>query len=59
MKSQREVVGLFGHEISAEFAPDAEVVIAPGDCLPTLRALPSGFAKLIITSPPYNLGKMN
>lgn len=29
----------------------------PGDCLETLRCLPSDVAKLIITSPPYNIGK--
>ena len=33
------------------------MVVAPGDCLETLRTLPDGLAKLIITSPPYNLGK--
>lgn len=44
-------------EVAAEFAPHAEAVIAPGDCLETLGRLPDGFAKLIITSPPYNLGK--
>ena len=49
--------GLWSHEVAATFSPDADVVIAPGDCLETLRALPDGFAKLIITSPPYNIGK--
>jgi len=29
----------------------------PGDCLQTLGNLPEAFAKLIITSPPYNIGK--
>ncbi len=33
------------------------MVIAPGDCSATLRTLPDSFAKLIITSPPYNIGK--
>ncbi len=40
------------------FAADAEVVLAAGDCLGTLRKLPAGFARLIVTSPPYNLGKV-
>ena len=48
---------LFRHEIASSFTPDAEIVLAPGDCLKTLRTLPDGLAKLIITSPPYNLGK--
>ncbi|HWT01280.1 MAG TPA: site-specific DNA-methyltransferase [Pyrinomonadaceae bacterium] len=49
--------GLWSHDIAASFSPDADAVIAPGDCLETLRTLPGGFAKLIITSPPYNIGK--
>jgi adenine-specific DNA-methyltransferase len=48
---------LWKHEIAASFDPKAEVVIAPGDCLEILRASPEAFAKLIITSPPYNIGK--
>jgi len=52
-----EKVGLFGGEIATRFDPVAEIVIAQGDCLETLRVLPSDIAKLIITSPPYNLGK--
>lgn len=44
-------------EVASEFDPAAEAVIAPGDCLETLRALPRGFAKLVVTSPPYNVGK--
>ncbi len=43
--------------IQESFAADARVVVAPGDCLPMLRTLPAGLVKLIITSPPYNLGK--
>jgi len=48
---------LWSGEVAASFRPDADVVIAPGDCVETLRSLPDGFAKLIITSPPYNIGK--
>ena len=48
---------LWSPKIASAFVPDAEVVIAPGDCLKTLRTLPDGLAKLVITSPPYNLGK--
>ncbi len=43
--------------VASSFDPTAEVVIAPGDCMKTLGKLPDGFAKLIITSPPYNIGK--
>lgn len=49
---------LFGAPtILSEFSPEAEVVIVPGDCLPALRAIPNRTAQLIITSPPYNIGK--
>lgn len=48
---------LWAAEIADRFDPQAEAVIASGDCLATLRELPDGFAKLIITSPPYNIGK--
>ena len=48
---------MFVHDIATSFDSAADVVIAPGDCFETLRALPDGFAKLIITSPPYNIGK--
>ena len=44
-------------EIASTYDPDAEAVITPGDCLETLQNLPDGMAKLIITSPPYNIGK--
>ncbi len=48
---------LWSPKIASAFDPNTEVVIAPGDCLNTLRTLPDGLAKLVITSPPYNLGK--
>ncbi len=44
--------------VAESFHPEAEAVVAPGDCLNTLRGLPDGVAKLIITSPPYNIGKV-
>lgn len=42
----------------ANFRRDARAVVAEGDCLKSLRKLPDNFAKLIITSPPYNIGKV-
>ncbi|HEY0755121.1 MAG TPA: site-specific DNA-methyltransferase [Ktedonobacteraceae bacterium] len=35
----------------------SQIVLHSGDASQFLRTLPDGFAKLIITSPPYNLGK--
>lgn len=49
---------LWTQQVASSFSPDAEAVIAHGDCLETLRGLPDNFAKLIITSPPYNIGKV-
>lgn len=49
---------LWTHKVAAAFDPDSDAVVAPGDCLETLRTLPADFAKLIITSPPYNIGKV-
>ncbi len=48
---------LWTPEIANRYDPLAEIVISPGDCLETLRNLPDEMAKLIITSPPYNIGK--
>ncbi len=39
------------------FKPSARIVLAHGDSLETLKGMPDGAAKLIITSPPYNIGK--
>ena len=44
-------------EIEASFKSDAEIVISNGDCVEILSKIPDEAIKLIITSPPYNLGK--
>src|SRR5438477_10385262 len=44
-------------DVATAFDADAEIVIMAGDSAEKLREVPSGTAKLIITSPPYNLGK--
>lgn len=43
--------------ISKNFSSSADIVFAEGDSLDILKKCPDGFAKLIITSPPYNIGK--
>lgn len=43
--------------ISPEFDPIADIVLYQGDCLDLLPQIPSGWVKLVVTSPPYNLGK--
>jgi DNA modification methylase len=43
--------------IADTYCEDARIVLTLGDSLETLRLLPPGLAKLIISSPPYNIGK--
>ena len=43
--------------IAREFNPMADLILFEGDCLDLLRSIPNGFIKLVVTSPPYNLGK--
>ncbi len=51
--------GLFAQPktISSEFRNDADIVIFNGDANDFISTLPDASVKLIITSPPYNLGK--
>ena len=44
-------------EIKSEFNSEAQTVIFEGDCLEFLASIPSQSIQLIVTSPPYNLGK--
>lgn len=43
--------------ISERFDPSADVVLYKGDCMALLSEIPDNFATLVVTSPPYNLGK--
>lgn len=43
--------------ISSKFSEKSEIVFSCGDSLDILSKCPDGFASLIITSPPYNIGK--
>lgn len=44
-------------KIATSFEPQAQAVIHHGDCLELLRQLPDASVQLIVTSPPYNIGK--
>jgi adenine-specific DNA-methyltransferase len=49
---------LFGRADTADgFDPKATSVILEGDSADTLKTVPDHSIKLIITSPPYNIGK--
>jgi adenine-specific DNA-methyltransferase len=39
------------------YSPEANIVIYPGDCRDLIKNLPDGSIDLVVTSPPYNLGK--
>ncbi len=43
--------------IEASFKPDAEIVIFPGDVSEFVAQVPDNSVALVVTSPPYNLGK--
>jgi len=43
--------------IASGHRKDAQVVLYTGDCLKLLSKKPDGCAKLVVTSPPYNLSK--
>ncbi len=45
------------NEISTEFKPDSEIVLLSGDVHEKINQIPDNSIALIITSPPYNLGK--
>ncbi len=44
-------------KIADEFALSASIVVYPGDCLDLLKSIPDEALQLVITSPPYNIGK--
>jgi adenine-specific DNA-methyltransferase len=44
-------------KISHTYNKEADVVLYKGDTLEMLRQLPDGLANLVVTSPPYNVGK--
>lgn len=43
--------------IKQNYSQNNDVTLYHGDCIDLLRTIPSNTAELIVTSPPYNLGK--
>ena len=43
--------------VAGQFDRTANCVLFEGDCRDLLVQIPDGFVKLVVTSPPYNLGK--
>ncbi|MCH9031880.1 MAG: site-specific DNA-methyltransferase, partial [candidate division Zixibacteria bacterium] len=44
-------------KISDQYNKKSEVVLYHGDCLDLLKKIPDNSVMLVVTSPPYNLGK--
>ena len=44
-------------EVSNEFKLSESIVVYPGDCLELLKNIPDESLQLVVTSPPYNIGK--
>lgn len=44
-------------KITDTFSLSEDIVLYPGDCLELLKTVPNESLKLVVTSPPYNIGK--
>lgn len=44
-------------KVASRFDQTADFILYEGDCLELLPTIPDGFVRLVVTSPPYNLGK--
>jgi adenine-specific DNA-methyltransferase len=51
--------GLFcsGHTFETSYNPEAKIIVYHGDTMDFLQQIPDASINLIITSPPYNIGK--
>lgn len=57
-KTRSSISALFSFpEIGSKFAPQNAATLYKGDCLDLLSTIPEGEIQLIVTSPPYNIGK--
>ena len=56
-----EAVGVLGHDLSVGicpvFANDSDILLAHNEAVPFLQTVPDGTARLVVSSPPYNIGK--
>ncbi len=57
MKMKTQTLFYQNHNISDKFAPSESIVVYPGDCLDLLKSIPDESLQLVVTSPPYNIGK--
>jgi adenine-specific DNA-methyltransferase len=57
MRSAAQTLFSQNHKIAEQFAPSESIVLYPGDCLDLLKTIPDESLQLVVTSPPYNIGK--
>ncbi|MCY4281675.1 MAG: hypothetical protein OXE03_01980 [Gammaproteobacteria bacterium] len=44
-------------KIADQYSPDEQAVLFHGNCLDLLKEIPERSVQLVVTSPPYNIGK--
>jgi len=54
---QTSLSGQFDIVIPSSFSPENKVTLYRGDCLEFLQTIPDESVQLVVTSPPYNIGK--
>jgi len=53
----RRDMDIDGSRVLSRFSATAEAVVHPGSCLDLLEQIPNKTIQLVVTSPPYNIGK--
>jgi adenine-specific DNA-methyltransferase len=54
---QRSFSSQFEIDIPSKYSVENEITLYHGDCLEFLKTIPDESAQLVVTSPPYNIGK--
>ena len=55
--TKKRPVAIDAGPVASEYDPDAQAVVFKGDNLLFIASLPAGSVDLVVTSPPYNIGK--
>jgi len=56
-ETQDQVLFKQSQNIDSDFSLSSAIVVYPGDCLNLLKTIPDESIQLVVTSPPYNIGK--
>ncbi len=57
MKLKPQTLFSKDYKIVDAFNPSESIIVYYGDCLDLLKSIPDGSIQLVVTSPPYNIGK--